>query len=141
MSNFLESVQSEIAQLRNKIRRMEERADANVTYAHEIQAVWDSFPHAEASSMEVKIDYSGDFTVSIIGSKEDLYPMWAALRKMGYEPTSRIREEDKSYYTSFFSHKERDSIWFTFSSNVCEQKIVGYTTQTVQTPIYETVCA
>lgn len=88
----------------------------------------------------INITFDGTRSVDInfAGDHHVFNGAWAALRKLGYEPNQRPKEEKVAAYSCFFDKEDWPRIWFSFSSTKCKRKQIG--TKMVETPVYETVC-
>lgn len=77
--------------------------------------------------------------ISFAGDKHVLEGVFGALRKLGYEPSSRPKDEKMTSFTCWF---DKDGtplrLWLTFSSTVCKRVKVG--TKMVEQDVYEIVC-
>jgi len=77
--------------------------------------------------------------INIAGDKHTLQAVFAAFRKMGYEPTDRPSNEPTSSFSCFWDHPDFECrFWLYFSSTKCTRVKVG--TETREVPLYETVC-
>jgi len=77
--------------------------------------------------------------INIAGDKHTLQAVFAAFRKMGYEPTDRPDNEPTSSFSCFWDHPDFECrFWLYFSSTKCTRVKVG--TETREVPLYETVC-
>ena len=79
------------------------------------------------------------FDISIAGDKHTLEAVFAAFRKLGYEPTDRPDNEPKSTFSCYWDHPDFEArFWLYFSSTKCTRVKVG--TEMKEVAIYETVC-
>lgn len=77
--------------------------------------------------------------LSITGDKHVLNAIFAAFRKLGYEPTERPTEKHEPTFSCYWNHPEKDAkFWLYFTSNKCTRIKVG--TETKEVDIYEVVC-
>ena len=77
--------------------------------------------------------------LSYAGDKHVLEGIFAALRKMGYQPTSRPKEDKMTSFSTFFDNNETGlRIWISFSSTQCKRVKVG--SRFVEQDVYEIVC-
>ncbi len=83
---------------------------------------------------------SGDCVdLSITGDKHTLNAVFAAFRKLGYEPSARPTKEHKPTFSCYWNHPVEDAkFWLYFTSNKCTRIKVG--TKTEEVDIYEVVC-
>ena len=82
---------------------------------------------------------SSCFDISITGDKHDLKAIFAAFRKLGYEPDSRPTDEPKATFTCNWDHPGLEArFWVYFTSTKCTR--VQVRTETREVPVYETVC-
>lgn len=88
------------------------------------------------------VTFPNSLDVRIVGDAAKLAAAVRILRTSGFTfPTeSRPKKGDTSWH-QFFKHSECPvAVWFNFSSSVCRRVQVGTKTETVNTPIFETVC-
>lgn len=78
----------------------------------------------------VDLGITGDYSV--------LKAVFAAFRKLGYEPGERP-EKAEATFSTYFEHPAKEvRFWLSFSSTLCKRVKVGTKTQEVD--IYEVVC-
>ena len=87
-----------------------------------------------------RAEVSGDCVdLSITGDKHTLNAVFAAFRKLGYEPSARPTKEHKPTFSCYWNHPVEDAkFWLYFTSNKCTRIKVG--TKTEEVDIYEVVC-
>jgi len=82
---------------------------------------------------------TGAIDLNISGDRHVLNAVFAAFRKLGYEPGTRPGKEPEPSFSTYFSHTEHDcKFWLSFTSSQCTRVKVGTKTQTID--VYETVC-
>ena len=83
---------------------------------------------------------SGDCVdLSITGDKHTLNAVFAAFRKLDYEPSARPTKEHKPTFSCYWNHPVEDAkFWLYFTSGKCTRIKVG--TETKEVDIYELVC-
>lgn len=83
---------------------------------------------------------AGHPTISLSGTKSDLVRVMRALYRRGYRTSTKPKKDDPSYYGFFRNEYARiPEISVLFSSTVCQQVQIG--TETIERPVYKTVCA
>lgn len=77
--------------------------------------------------------------LSIAGDKHTLEAVFAAFRKMGYEPDGRPDAKPQSTFSCYWDHPDFETrFWLYFSSTKCTRIKTG--TEMKEVAIYETVC-
>lgn len=77
--------------------------------------------------------------LSIAGDKHTLNAIFAAFRKLGYEPTDRPGDKPSASFSCHWEHPTEDArFWLYFSSTQCTRIKTG--TKMVEQVVYETVC-
>lgn len=77
--------------------------------------------------------------LSITGNRHTLNAIFAAFRKLGYEPTDRPTDKPEPTFSCYWEHPVEDArFWLYFTSNQCTRIKVG--TETKEVDIYEVVC-
>lgn len=112
-------------------RRVEGLREAS----EEISALYTDL-QAKLGDVLVLSHSSGQFEISMHGTRDDLKKVFNRMRFHGFEPDSRPAEKDPHYGTYF--HKDEVCFWFNFSSTQCRRVQTG--TETKEVPIYETIC-
>lgn len=95
---------------------------------------------ALVEDMDISVSYdpsNGYIGFSFSGDGPKLGKIWGELRRCGYSCDTRPQKGDTSF-GGIFKRNEYASILLYFSSTLCRRVQVG--TQTVEQPIYETVC-
>jgi len=88
--------------------------------------------------IDIRFDGTTSMDLKVAGDHNVLKGAWAALRKIGYEPSERLKETKITGVCVWFYKTGWPTIWFSFSSTKCTRKKVG--TKMVEQPIFETVC-
>ena len=86
--------------------------------------------------VSVSLDISS-IDISIAGKRDVLVKAFGILRRAEFN-TSHRPEENKASYSAYFTNPSGAKIWLSFSSTQCRRVQVG--TETVEQPVYETVC-
>ena len=90
-------------------------------------------------------NHSIDLTIS--GDKHVMEAVWGVLRKAGYEPDSRVKDEPISSFSTWFRlansgydepNYKRLKVWFNFCSTKCRRVQTGV--KMVEQPVYEVIC-
>lgn len=79
--------------------------------------------------------------IMVSGDHHVLGGFFQALRKLGYKPDTRLKEDSSKitgFSTWWHSENEELDIWMSFSSTKCTRKKIG--TEMVEQGIYEIVC-
>ncbi len=123
------------------IRELREEHDKNYAETRskleEHEIIFDSALRALSKLNVVSVYFTGTLDISITGDKHALTAGFGALRRLGFEPTTRPKSGEPQYHT-FFTHESGAQIWFAFSSTQCRRVKTG--TKTVEQDVYETVC-
>jgi len=106
----------------------------------EIQRIQDEHPIAGAEHVfHARIDNLGELNMRFTGD-ETIYSMvYVLMRKRGFTPSSQMGADKKDSFSCWWTRENFPTIYLSFSSLVCERKIIG--TRTVEEPIYEITCS
>lgn len=131
-----------ISSLRTRVAALEANADLITTLTAACQ---------EAGAMRVAVSTSSVFgeaeiDVSVSGGLPELAKVWRALRGAGFAPKKRMAKGQRDAFSCAWfpeglegeARSPTVSVWLMFTSTVCVRRQVG--TQTVEVPVYETVC-
>ena len=91
--------------------------------------------------VNIRVDGSSSLDISVAGDHNVFKGMWSAMRKLGYDCSSRPTEKIFSSWQGwFYNHDQEDRlpVYISFSSTKCTRKKIG--TKMVEQPVYETVC-
>ena len=135
MNNVQEVLKDAIASA--KQARKDQKAYLNKHIEHFI-SIANGLIVVEKYIINLNIDGCTSLDLSIAGDHHVMNGVWGALRKLGYEASSRPEEKKIASYSCWFTKTDWPRIWFQFSSTKCTRKKIG--TKMVEQPIYETVC-
>ena len=132
MKTLAEMFQEEEHQLERFATRLEEFRKHTKHYEH-LLAELDMLDHFGTGVCVA----SNTFDIRFTGPKQHLIEVFKVLRREGYNSEVKAKEGEPSY-SAFWTHKNRPSIWVSFSSKSCRRVKIG--TKMVEQDVYETVC-
>ena len=112
-------------------------------HAREIERVAEGLEMISEWVVRIAFDNAASLDISVSGDHHVFKGMWAALRKLGYQASSKPTAKKFSSWQGWFYHEHQTGdarlpIWITFSSTKCTRKKIGV--KMVEQPIYEMVC-
>lgn len=131
-------------ELKSNAKKAKKRAKKGIKFiennAAEIARVEEGLESVKQWFIKSGIDISnGCIDLSYAGDKHVLEGVFAALRQLGYKPSSRPKDEKMTSFSCWFDHDEESlRLWLSFSSTVCKRVKVG--TKMVEQDVYEIVC-
>jgi hypothetical protein len=90
----------------------------------------------QAAGFDVKLSQTG-VDVAGSGGKDKIVAAFRIMRAHGFDREQRPGPNE-TYYSGFFTHPHLKSIWFSFSSTVCQRVKVG--TEMREVDLYEVRC-
>lgn len=135
MNKVQEQVNSAIEDAR---RQAKEQKKFFKKYQWHFECINAALAIVEEWIVRVEFDRDRSIDIHIAGDHHVFQGVWAALRKLGYEPDARPKEEKMAAFSTYFRKTDWPMIWLNFSSTKCTRKKIG--TKMVEQPVYEVVC-
>jgi hypothetical protein len=127
-----------IAQLVELERKIKERLRTQQTVLSAHPALFCALEGQEG--MTIRFNVESDWvSLSLAGDRSALGQVWGFLRRAGYATESRPKKGDTGW-SGVWTKEGFGDIYLWFTSTLCKQVKVGTKTQTVEVPIFETVC-
>lgn len=118
------------------VNEINERKDTLAWWGENCEHYAQLVKEIKDADYEVKLTHTGLDIVGT-GDKVKLVAAFRILRRHGFCPYRRP-EAKETYYSAYFNHDTLKSIWFSFSSTVCQRVQVG--TEMREVPVYEVQC-
>lgn len=135
MSNVVEIMITTIKKEKKNLK--EQKAHMKKHNEHYI-AIANGLIKIQEYIIDIRFDGISSMDLKVAGDHHVLNGTWSALRRLGYEPSERLKEDKVTGVCVWFYKNDWPTIWFSFSSTKCTRKQVG--TKMIEQPIYETVC-
>ncbi len=137
---FVQQMKEELVGQQENIQEQQKNVTKSASWYHankvEIGRVAVGLKKVEVTRAVLSLDC---VDLSITGDRHTLNAIFAAFRKLEYEPSDRPTKEHKPTFSCYWNHPVEDAkFWLYFTSNKCTRVKVG--TETKEVDIYEVVC-
>jgi len=137
---FIQQMKEELVGQQENIQEQSKNVQKSASWYHtnkvEIGRVAVGLKKIEVTRAVLSLDC---VDLSITGDRHTLKAIYAAFRKLGYEPSDRPTKEHKPTFSCYWNHPVEDAkFWLYFTSNKCTRIKVG--TKTEEVDVYEVVC-